>query len=249
MPSQLEEVPAHLWRRVQTARHRLLMLDYDGTLAPFHVDRDRAVPLPRTLEILKAIAAEARTRLAIVSGRPLLEMEHLVGPLAATLVGEHGWEERLPDGVVERCPLSPEQAALLDRAETLVRTRTGDAELERKRTGVVFHTRGLPPALARTREDEVAAVWGPLAAEGGIRLEHTDGGLELRLHERNKGTAVLSLIARAPTGVLGVFVGDDVTDEDAFAAVRPWGFGVRVGATDRPSLATARLLSCTSVSS
>jgi hypothetical protein len=69
------------------------------------------------------------------------------------------------------------------------------------------------------QEDEAITLWWPLAADGRNRLERIDGGVELRLHGRNKGTAVLSMISQAPPGTFGVFVGDDATDEDAFAAV------------------------------
>ena len=246
-PRPLDGVPARLWRMVALAGHRLLMLDYDGTLAPFEVDRDRARPLPRSTALLGDIAAAAGTTVAIVSGRPLAELERLLGPLPVTVVGEHGWEKRMPDGLVVKCPLPTQQKQVLDRAEHLARRKGLGSHLERKRTGIVLHTRGLAPPVARDHEEETLSLWSPLAADGSSRLGRIDGGVELRLRGRDKGTAVLSLVSQAPPGTLGVFVGDDATDEDAFAAVQEWGFGVRVGESDRPSLAAAWLPSCSAV--
>ncbi len=246
-PHPLEGIPRRLWRLVLLARHRLLMLDYDGTLAPFHVVRDSALPQTRSLALLRAIAVECETSVAIVSGRPVAELERLLGPLPVTAVGEHGWELRMPDGTVVKHPLSHDHAALLDGAERVARKKGLGAYLERKRTGLVLHTRGSSAALAHELEETAWELWRSGAENGKVALERINGGVELRLHGRNKGTAVLSLVSHAPPDSLEVFVGDDATDEDAFAAVREWGFGVRVGVVDRPTLAAAWLPTCESV--
>jgi trehalose-phosphatase len=226
---------------VAAARHRLLMLDYDGTLAPFHEVRGEALPLPRSLEFLREIVDSAHTDVAVVSGRPVRELERLLGPLAVTMVGEHGWEERLPDGALVRHPVPGEQLERLDEGERLVREHGLGSRLERKRTGLVLHTRALPAARAREVEDAVWVLWEPLAAGGAPGLERIDGGVELRARGRDKGSVVLGLVRDAPAATLAVFVGDDVTDEDAFEVVRDRGFGVRVGAAERPTLAAAGL--------
>jgi trehalose-phosphatase len=224
------------------------MLDYDGTLAPFHVNREQARPLPRALELVRTIAAEPGTSVAVVSGRPLSEMERLLGPLPVTLVGEHGWEMRLMDGSNLRHPVSASLAERLDRAERAARDKGMGGLLERKRTGLVFHTRGVVGGeLPRELEDQARTLWQTVAEAGQFSLQRIDGGIELRMSGRNKGTTALSLVSHSPEGTLSVFVGDDVTDEDAFAAVQGFGFGVRVGDSDRPTIAAARLPDCDSV--
>jgi trehalose 6-phosphate phosphatase len=240
-------VPAPLWRMVALARHRLLMLDYDGTLAPFVVARNEARPLPRSLELLRRIAGSAHTTVAIVSGRPLREVEQLIGVLPAIFVGEHGWEQRAPNGEVIHRPLGHSVAATIDAAERVARDSGWGEFLERKRSAVVLHTRGVPDARARELEDRCAKAWEGLAVGGHVAVDRIDGGVEFRARGRNKGTVVLSLISQSIPGTLGVFVGDDVTDEDAFDVVREQGFGVRVGGGDRPSIAQGRLASCESV--
>lgn len=236
-------IPAPLWRRVALAPHRVLMLDYDGTLAPFTADRDQARPLPESVDVLRRIGAGAHTTLAVVSGRPLRELEQLVGDLPAVLVGEHGWETRTPrDGIVQH-PLAPELAAILDEAERRARALGWNERIERKRAAVVLHTRTLQGDLGDSLRQRCAFVWLALTRTGRVSVDEIDGGLELRAREHHKGTVVNDLRARAPAGSLGVFVGDDRTDEDAFSAVQAWGFGVRVGPASRPSLAIGRLTS------
>lgn len=243
----LQGVPRRIWLLLTLARHRLLMLDYDGTLAPFQVRRDAAYPLPRSLQLLKAIAGHRHTNLAIVSGRPVAEIDQLLGPIPATIVGEHGWERRSPDGAVIRWTPPAEALAVLDQARAAGRRRGWEERLERKRSGLVLHTRDLPDTDARRIEDACALLWRPYCDQAPVNLDRINGGLELRARGRDKGTVVLSLLSHEPPGAVAVFLGDDVSDEDAFRVVREFGFGVRVGAEQRPSLAAGRLASCDAV--
>ena len=243
----LEGVPARLWKMVVLAPHRLLMLDYDGTLAPFVADRQAALPLPRTLQLVRRIASQPNTSVAIVSGRPLQEVERLVKPVPAVFVGEHGWERRGPDGSILQQPLRRSVAAAIDEAERIAVARGWGELIERKRSAVVLHTRSLPRDRARALCEQCASAWEGLAQAVQVTVDLIDGGVELRARGRSKGTAVLSLLSQSPFGTLGVFVGDDVTDEDAFDVVRDWGFGIRVGDCSRPSLATGRIPSCEAV--
>jgi len=244
----LNGVPTQLWRMVELARHRLLMVDYDGTLAPFVEDRDRAWPHPRSLDVLRRIAENGGTSVVIVSGRPLADLLRLVGDLPVTLYGEHGWEQRTPDGSIVRPALDGMVAAAIDEAERLAHALGAGERLERKRSGLVLHTRGLSDTEARALEHRCAEAWQSLSRLGLLRLDHINGGLEIRARQRDKGTVVLSLVSHAEPGTLAVFVGDDVTDEDAFEVVRDYGFGVRVGDDDRPSSAMGRIPSSEAVS-
>jgi trehalose-phosphatase len=223
------------------------MLDYDGTLAPFRMDRAAARPRPLTLVRLRALSDAPGTTLAIVSGRPLAELARLIGIPGLRMIGEHGWEELGPGRRPIRHPLLAASRAALARAAAAVRGHGWGLRLERKRTGLVLHTRGLPAAAARALQAEARRAWAPETEDGAVMLAPTAGGIELRAPQRTKGTAARSLIAAAPEGTLAVFVGDDHTDEDAFAVVRDSGFGVRVGAGRRASLARARLADCDAV--
>lgn len=243
----LEAIPAQLWRLVKLARHRVLMFDYDGTLAPFRVERQEARPTPGAVDLLRKIGAAGGTTVAIITGRPLSEVERLLDGLAATYIGEHGWERRMPDGSLVQRPLSAQATEALDSAERSARALGFGELLERKRTSVVLHTRSLSAEIAVSAQESCAAVWRALAAGEKVIVDHIVGGIEVRAWGCNKGTAALSLLSQAPPGSIGVYVGDDATDEDAFDAVREWGFGIRVGERNGPTQAMGSLTSCESV--
>ena len=92
--TEVQGVP-DFWTRVEAASEVFLILDYDGTLAPFRVDRMKAVPLDGVLEAIMTIRDSGRTRMALVSGRPLSELLELTGDLGVTMVGSHGFEANI----------------------------------------------------------------------------------------------------------------------------------------------------------
>lgn len=237
-----------LWRALAISGHRLLMFDYDGTLAPFRVHRERAV-IPRTTRLgLRRLAALPDHTLAIVSGRSLSEVARLVGNLPIHVVGEHGWEERSPSGRIRRAPLPAVCAIALARAAARADELGLGDHLELKRTAIVLHVRGMPVARARSAVRAATRAWKPLVRSGGLRLDEIVGGLELRAVGHDKGEVVRRLLAMRPRPDLAVYVGDDTTDEDAFAAVRFHGIGVRVGVRHRVTRAGGTLASPADVS-
>lgn len=245
----LEGFPAEIWKRIRAARSRLLLLDYDGTLAPFDVDRMRARLPERTARALRRIVEEAGDVVAIVSGRPLDELIALAGDLPIHLVGSHGWERRTPQGeriVIEVPPLVAERLAL---AKAAAEDEGWGDLLEDKPAAVMLHTRGLPDADARRVERACDALWRKLFLREGLELLRANGGLELRAAAFDKGRVVRELRRLHPDSRVVVFIGDDVGDESAFEALRGEGVTVRVGADARPTRALWRLESPAAVGS
>lgn len=234
-------IPRRLWRLIALAPRRLLMLDHDGTLAPFEIARDRAVPPERSMANLERLARATGTRLAIVSGRPVKELEPHLGRLELTLVGEHGWEERPPGERVVRHHMPDEARRALEQADRAITDRALRDRLEVKRTSIALHTRGLEYEEAEHAGRAVRAAWRPFESRGMLRTLPFAGGFELRAAGRDKGVAVKALLEQEPPGTLAVYVGDDLTDEDAFEAVRDRGFGLRVGDPGSLTHATAWL--------
>lgn len=233
--------PRELWSRIVTARHRLLMLDYDGTLAPLTVRRHEAYPAAGVRECLMRIAEDRGTTVALVSGRPLGEIEALLGTLPVVQVAEHGWEIRWPDGRRLVHPLPRAAARALAEAAAAAESTLRAGIVERKRTAVVLHTRALDADAARVAEIAGLALWGGFCEQHGLRLDRIDGGLELRARGHDKGDTVRRLLASTPPGTLPIFIGDDPTDEDGFRAVIGRGLAIRVGPAERPSVARLRL--------
>ena len=247
MSAAMIDIPRDFWKRLLSAPHRLLMTDYDGTLAPIRMRPEEATPLPEILTVLGRIAATGSTTVAIVSGRPLASLTAMVGACPFRLVGEHGWEWRAAGGAVRRHPLPGISEEALAQATRLATARGWLERLEWKRTGVVLHTRGLPEQQARYMERTCAALWEGLLGGTGLRLVPIHGGIELRAVGHDKGTAAMQLIAESPAQTFPVYLGDDTTDEDAFVVVSSRGLAVRVGSDERPTAAVGRLESPESV--
>ena len=150
--------------RIETAPARVLMLDYDGTLAPFHVEPAQAVPYPDVAAVLERIVQAGRTRVVLVSGRPAEELPPLL-PLTQLpeIWGAHGWERLLPDGslVVEE-PDAAAREALAHALRVARETLPAGARLEEKRASIAVHWRGLPAQSAANLHTQTMEAWSPL---------------------------------------------------------------------------------------
>lgn len=160
----------------------LLLLDYDGTLAPFRVDRFKARPWAGVRELLAAIQQQGRTRMAVITGRPAAEIAPMLAldpPLEVW--GLHGAERLYPDGrrELEQAPAAT-QAKLEELREQLQRDSLGGL-FEDKANGVVMHWRGVSRRKAEQIEQRTRALFEPLAQMEGLALLEFDAGLELRL--------------------------------------------------------------------
>ena len=208
----------------------VLLIDYDGTLAPFDEQPERARPYPGVAAALDELMEKARTRVVIVSGRELNDLLPLLPFKQRPEVwGSHGWERLLPDGKL----VVREPGAMLrgkfDEAERRARNLTSKgARLERKPASVALHWRGLAPDIAAEVHGAVRDAWQGLAATGAAELMDFDGGLELRALGHNKHDAVKTVLSETPGDSPVAYLGDDVTDEDAFAAIKARGLAVLV---------------------
>ena len=227
---------------LERAGSSLLILDYDGTLAPFRVKRDEAVPYDGVREALFSIGGSPHTSVVVVTGRALSEIDRLLGvePLPE-IWASHGWEHRSPDGDVTAFPLPNGARGALDQALQ----RAGDAGLrsacEVKPASVALHWRGLPREQAASIEQRGRELWGPTAAESVLELHSFDGGLELRVPGLDKGTAVRSIVDDAGPDTVVAFLGDDLTDEAAFRALPETALSVLVRGEARPTAAKSWL--------
>lgn len=201
----------------------VLLLDYDGTLAPFRVDRFKAQPWAGVRELLSQIQQQRRTRIGVISGRPAGEVAKLIGLVPAPEVwGLHGAERLHPDGTRELEQLPAEINSRLDAIREQLRRDSFGGLFEDKPNAVVMHWRAASPRKAAEIEERTRALFEPMAQLDGLELLKFEAGLELRAG-RDKGGAVRAILQHEPEGdsftAPVAFLGDDITDESAFCAV------------------------------
>jgi trehalose 6-phosphate phosphatase len=202
-----------------------LFLDLDGTLLDI-------APTPQSVSVPEDLVADLAAAsvlldgaLAIVSGRTLAELDRLLTPLHLPAAAEHGAVIRLPDGKRDEVDAKVPQD-WVDGLRALKEAHSG-VQIEHKAHSVVAHFRNAP--LAEDAVRRAAAAW---VAHDPERFESLAGKMlvEIRPRAARKGRAVCRFMAMAPfRGRKPVFVGDDVTDEDGFAAaVKLGGVGLHV---------------------
>ena len=225
--------------RTKTAR---LLLDYDGTLAPFQTDRYKAYPYPGIIPILDRIIQTGRTKVSIVSGRPIKEIQSLLNPLQNFEVwGAHGLEHISVDGVYARASVDPEVLSILREAEDWLRQSGLLAIAEIKPGGIAVHWRGLAPTETEDILSRVQKLWGRFNDVPGVKLLSFDGGIELRTTYPDKGDAIGAILANADPNAAVAFLGDDLTDEDAFRVLSRRGLSILVRSEYRPTTANVWL--------
>ena len=219
-------VQADIMTRIIDPRAALL-LDLDGTLIDI-------APTPGAVVVPAGLAAALRRAraglgdaLAIVTGRPIEQVDALLPGVPFAVAGEHGGAIRFaPDGPVERMDLPSAPPAMRARAARIAAAHPG-AMLEHKEHGLVLHFRAVPDSGLALRDAAEALIAGdPRFVVIGARM-----AWEIKPRGADKGTAVAALMARAPfAGRRPIFVGDDVTDEDGMRVARALGGeGRRVG--------------------
>jgi trehalose-phosphatase len=209
------------------ARMPLLLVacDYDGTLAPIVEDPTKAVPLPESVAAVRALAALPQTTVAVVSGRALRDLATLSRlPSEVHLVGSHGSEFDI--GFVER--ISPELVEVRTRLGSELRRIAADrhgVRLERKPASVAVHTRG---AGAEDKAAVLAEIRNGPATWPDVTVTEGKEVVELSVIPTNKGTAVDQLRTQMSASAV-LFIGDDVTDENAFANLHGPDVGIKIG--------------------
>jgi trehalose-phosphatase len=215
-----EKNPSRFFERLATARQSALLLDYDGTLAPFRTERHMAVPYPGVTGVLGDLAGSRETRVVVISGRtlddlvPLLELQRL-----PEIWGSHGGERLLRDGTRKQAPLDSTTRDALERAGVHLANMGWKDRLERKPFSIALHWRGTDPAEQKEMTSEFMQYATGLGADVGLSLKKFDGGLELRSQQVNKGQAVKTILSELPGDAAVAYLGDDLTDEDAFAVL------------------------------
>jgi trehalose 6-phosphate phosphatase len=214
---------------VAQAPFSALLLDYDGTLSPFCLDPQQALPYPGVNALLQEIIANGRTRVAIITGRNAREVIPLLGVRPIPEIwGCHGLERLRPDGTSETPPVREPVLHALADADRWVRQQGLHNRIEFKTGAIAIHWRGLDEATAAATRGQVLLGWLPIAQSIPMELLEFDGGIEIRMPGRDKGDAVRTILDEIGPDVPVAYLGDDTTDERAFLALGTRGLTVLV---------------------
>ncbi len=211
--------------------------DFDGTLTEIVEDPHAVVVEPRIRSALQALQENAGGAVALISGRSIEQLDDMLHPLRLPAAGVHGLERRNRDGRVFRVEIDQEAAANLQNAV---------AEFVAEHPGLLAEVKPGSVALHYRKRPDVESASHALAAnlasnDNRLRVVFGKMVVEIKLAGRTKADAISDFMAEPPfLGRRPLFAGDDITDEDGFAAVQNWnGMSIKIG--DGETHATHRL--------
>ncbi|MFC1937890.1 trehalose-phosphatase [Chloroflexota bacterium] len=237
LPSALEK-GEEVFRRLRRGVPAIF-LDYDGTLTPI-VDNPADALIPeKTREVVRRLAKHYTV--AVISGRDLDDVRNMVGIDKIIYAGSHGFDIAYPDGSRNVQEQWERFLPALDSAEAELRSSLegiAGAQVERKRFTIAVHFRRVDSANVDMVGQQVNRVLGQLPE---LRKALGKKVFEIRPDiDWGKGKALLSLLETLyvdSAQAVPLFIGDDVTDEDAFRVIRKYGIGIAVGEDERRTAA------------
>jgi trehalose 6-phosphate phosphatase len=212
-----------------------LFLDFDGTLVDIAPQPEAVVVPPMLIRTLDSLQQYLGGALALISGRPLEQIDRFLQPLVVPAAGVHGAERRSAQGDISLMPAFPLE--VVEQIALQLAQRHPRLRVEIKRGSIALHYRQAPELETLCLE----AMQGAVEQSPGLTLLRGKMVVEAKPGGASKGAAIEAFMAEPPfAGRTPVFVGDDITDEVGFATVqRLQGLGVKIG--DGPSVAWQRI--------
>lgn len=217
---------------LRTATTSYLLLDFDGTLASFKDDPTKVTLYPGVFERLEIITHLPATHLFIITGRGLDSLLQVLPKLSPREIwGSHGAERLWEDTKYWRLPLSPNQIKGLNTAKEICKDLVEGAFCEIKPLSVAVHFRPIKDEQVQKQVREfIEQKWKSLLESSDLVLHYFHAGIEIRPTQMSKAHLITHLLSTIPTDNLPpiAYLGDDLTDEEAFAALKDKGLKVLV---------------------
>lgn len=213
----------------KSAKKRLLFLDYDGSLIPFHEVYLDANPPKALLNLLTTLGSDPRNTIVMISGRSPADLEKWFGKLPISLVAEHGASLKIAGQKKWQIIEEPDTAWKYSVLPILERytAQTPGARVEIKPHNLVWHYRASPPYYAQKYAVIIKRTLKPVLRQFGLELMQGNKVLEIKNPQISKAKAAQRWLAKRHDFILSL--GDDTTDEELFVAVPDTAYGIKVG--------------------
>ncbi len=224
-----EKAIEEIIRMYNNSRKRLLLMDYDGTLAAFTRMPSQAEPSEQLLTFLKNVTRDERNSVCIISGRDEKTLSSWLGHLPISMIAEHGASIKLQGKDWEK--QTSMQPGWKDKIRPLMQLfvrRCAGSIIEEKENTLTWHYRNTQPELGFTRSRELMSALSQLITNTSLQIIDGNKVLEVRQSGIDKGMSALKLLNHlSPDFTL--CIGDDTTDEDMFTALRDHGITIKIG--------------------
>ncbi len=215
--------------RYHFSSKRLILLDYDGTLVPFHKQVNAAIPDSELLDILSRLAADPCNTVLITSGRDYHTLDSWLGQLPVDMIAEHGaWYKDYGHHWKHRRDLNNEWKYEIRHVMEIYSGRTPGAFIEEKSYSLAWHYRRAEEGLGNMRAHEMTADIKHFISDQGLQLLQGDKVIEVKSMAVNKGKAAGRWLDRENYDFI-IAIGDDHTDEDTFKAMPADAITIKVG--------------------
>ena len=205
-----------------------LFLDIDGTLLDIAPTPDSVIVEPKLLDLLRRLERACEGAIALITGRPIAAVDALFAPLQLPVAGVHGFERRNAQGHYFRPGFVGAGLGFLRSEVTALAQSLHGVLLEDKGCAFALHYRQAPNLEETIRLRLARLVSAALPA---FELLDGDHVVEIKPIEHDKSSAIEAFMQEEPfSGRMPVFIGDDTTDLDGFAAMKRFnGLAVAVG--------------------
>jgi trehalose 6-phosphate synthase/phosphatase len=211
------------------ASKRCILLDYDGTLAPYQKMPSLAAPSEELIQLLRQLTANPSNEIVIISGRDANTLEKWLGKLSMNMIAEHGacvkykgeeWKEQVSINAEWKEQVRPLMQLFVDRC--------AGSFIEEKKSTIAWHYRNTNQELGFTRSRELRNSLLQLTANTPLQVIDGNRVLEIRMVGVDKGAAASNMLAGIEPDFI-LCIGDDATDEDMFKALRDKAYTIKIG--------------------
>lgn len=225
-----KETQDKIYTTYANATRRLILLDYDGTLVPFHKQVNEAIPDAELIDILTQLTKDPANDVVIISGRDYKTLETWLGELPLDFIAEHGaWYKYNAENEWNTAPdLNTNGLPSIMQMMNMYTKRTPGAFIEEKSYSIAWHYRRVEKDLGNLRAQELISDIKHIVGDMGLQVLQGDKVVEVKSMYINKGKAVKRWLDKDNYDFI-IAIGDDHTDEDTFKAMPAEAYTIKVG--------------------